>query len=86
MSAPLTLDQFRAMRATCDDIAEAVGCDADGFTTNVGYLYEGHCFVEKIEPGVYSAPIGNDEFISDLASVEEHLYREWYLPEVAGVL
>lgn len=85
----LTLDQFRATRRRVDSIGEAIGVDDHPWP---GYLYaDDTCYIDlaRVDSSglVVEEPyltIWNSQWSGKtLEELEEVLYREYYLPEIA---
>lgn len=83
---PLTLEEFRASKIAGLKNAEwcrEMGIDEESVNAAE---YAGGTFIFINGENSYSLIITNQEWQSaDLAELEEILYREWYLPECAGV-
>jgi hypothetical protein len=82
----LTLEQFRATKvAGLKDAAWCRDMGLDEETVNAAE-YAGGTHILILGENSYLLVIANQDWLSaDLAELEEILYREWYLPEVAGV-
>lgn len=73
-----TIDDFRSSKVLAGSENDLL-MSAD---VKQGYVYDGCCFIEVMGDGSYGLIIGNAEYYDDdLASLEEVLYREWYVRE-----
>lgn len=83
---PLTLEQFRATKVS--GLKDAAWCRDNGLNEESvnAAEYAGSSYILIDGENAFSLIIGNQEWSSaNLAELEETLYREYYLPEVAGV-
>ena len=83
----MTLEKFRASRRECDDLGTATCSefyDEHGkVVKRAGYLYDGDCYVEKMDDGQLYLILFRDEYLVSadrLDELELRLY-EWALTE-----
>jgi hypothetical protein len=86
-----TFEQFQATRTACDDLgahpnlAPEWFLDAEGNErTAAGFVYDGDCYIERLDDGRFYLIIANMEWTDDdRAALERELYQ-WCVDE--GVL
>lgn len=82
VGAPLSLEAFRATRKEVEDCSELFGSEE----ATPGYTYaNGSCCIMLDPDGVPFLVIFNKQHIGILPDLEAILYRDFYLPEIAGV-